>query len=191
MAKIYVILGKSSTGKDTVYRKIVEKTNVRTIRLYTTRPMREGEENGREYFFISEGELSEYERQNLIIEMRSYNTVHGIWKYVTVNDGQIDRESNEKYLVIGTLEAYKKYISYYGRSQVVPIYIEVDEKTRIHRALQREDSQKNPGYKEMCRRFLADEDDFSDEKLAEAGITGRYENYDIDICVDTIIKDML
>ena len=191
MAKLYVIMGKSSTGKDTVYKRIVEKTDVTTITMYTTRPMRAGEAQGREYFFIDEETLADLEKEDKIIELRAYNTVHGIWKYLTVDDGQINPESEEKYLIIATLEAYEKYWAYYGKEVVVPIYIEVDDRTRIHRALQREDAEQNPKYKEMCRRFIADEEDFSEEKLKMAGIDMRYDNYDLDICVDTIIRNML
>ena len=191
MAKLYVIMGKSSTGKDTVYKRIVEKTDVTTITMYTTRPMRAGEAQGREYFFIDEETLAGLEKEDKIIELRAYNTVHGIWKYLTVDDGQINPESEEKYLIIATLEAYEKYLAYYGKEVVVPIYIEVDDRTRIHRALQREDAEQNPKYKEMCRRFIADEEDFSEEKLKMVGIDMRYDNYDLDICVDTIIRNML
>jgi guanylate kinase len=191
MAKLYVIMGKSSTGKDTVYRKIVEKTDVTTITMYTTRPMRVGETDGREYYFIDEDDLAEFDRDGRIIELRAYNTVHGIWKYLTVDDGQINLETDNRYLIIATLEAYEKYLAYYGKDIVVPIYIEVDDRTRIHRALQREDAEQNPKYKEMCRRFIADEEDFSEEKLKMAGIDMRYDNYDLDICVDTIIRNML
>jgi guanylate kinase len=191
MAKLYVIMGKSSTGKDTVYKRIVEKTDVTTITMYTTRPMRAGEAQGREYFFIDEETLAGLEKEDKIIELRAYNTVHGIWKYLTVDDGQINPESEERYLIIATLEAYEKYLAYYGKEVVVPIYIEVDDRTRIHRALQREDAEQNPKYKEMCRRFIADEEDFSEEKLKMAGIDMRYDNYDLDICVDTIIRNML
>ena len=191
MAKLYVIMGKSSTGKDTVYRKIVEKTDVTTITMYTTRPMRVGETDGREYYFIDEDDLAEFDRDGRIIELRAYNTVHGIWKYLTVDDGQINLETDNRYLIIATIEAYEKYLAYYGKDIVVPIYIEVDDRTRIHRALQREDAEEHPKYKEMCRRFIADEEDFSEEKLQMAGIDIRYSNYDLDNCVDTIIKNMI
>lgn len=191
MAKLYVIMGKSSTGKDTVYRKIVEKTDVTTITMYTTRPMRVGETDGREYYFIDDEALAEFDRDGRIIELRAYNTVHGIWKYLTVDDGQINLETDNRYLIIATLEAYEKYLAYYGKDIVVPIYIEVDDRTRIHRALQREDAEEHPKYKEMCRRFIADEEDFSEEKLQMVGIDIRYSNYDLDNCVDTIIKNMI
>ena len=191
MSKIYVIIGKSSTGKDTVFKKLMENKKIKTVTIYTTRPMRDGECNGREYFFTDEEHLKEFEKQGKIIELRIYNTVYGEWKYFTLDDGQIDLSKDERYLVIGTLEAYNKFKEYYGKEAVVPIYIEVDDRTRIHRAIEREDAQDVPKYSEMCRRFLADEQDFSDEKISEAEITKRYANYDLNSCVADILKDML
>lgn len=190
MAKLYVVMGKSSSGKDTIYKELKEKTNLKSIVMYTTRPMREGETDGGEYFFVSDETALDYEKKDKIIEIRKYNTVHGVWKYFTLDDGQIMQESDNKYLIIATLEAYKKYISYYGKEMIIPIYIEVDDKTRIHRAISREDTQVNPKYAEMCRRFLADEEDFSEEKLIDAGITKRYTNDVLSRCVEEIIADM-
>ena len=62
----------------------------------------------------------------------------------------------------------------------MPIYIEVDDGIRLQRALNREKLQEQPKYAEMCRRFLADEVDFSEEKLAEAGIEKRFVNKTLD-----------
>ena len=114
-----------------------------------------------------------------MIERRDYNTVHGIWTYFTVDDGQIKLE-NQDYLIIGTLESYQKIREYYGKEVVVPIYIEVEDGERLQRALNREKEQVTPKYEEMCRRFLADAKDFSEEKLAEAEITRRFINRDLD-----------
>lgn len=188
MAKVYVLMGKSSTGKDTVYKRLMEESDsLKSVVIYTTRPMREGEEDGREYYFISDEKLNELQSEGKIIEYREYNTVFGIWKYFTVDDGQIDRNSDNKFLVIGTLEAYTKFVSYYGKDQVVPIYIEVDDRTRIHRAIMREDNEKTPKYAEMCRRFLADEEDFSEDKISAAGIGRRFHNFDLEKCVSEIL----
>lgn len=188
MAQIFVIMGKSSSGKDTIFSRLVGQADcgLKTVTMYTTRPMRDGEADGREYFFTDEEHCAQYEKQGRIVELRAYNTVYGVWKYFTVDDGQIDMESDESYIIIGTLEAYDKIRNYYGKDRVHPIYIEVDAKTRIHRALAREDSQKNPKYAEMCRRFLADEEDFSDEKIAALDIGIRFENDNLDMCIDKI-----
>lgn len=97
-----------------------------------------------------------------------YQTVHGPWYYFTANDGQINLEKGN-YILITTLEGYRKLETFFGIDQVVPIYIEVDDFDRIERALKREKEQNTPCVAELCRRFLADEEDFSEEKLDETG----------------------
>ena len=59
---------------------------------------------------------------------------------------------------------------------VLPIYIEVDDGIRLTRALEREKRQENPKYEEMCRRFLADQRDFSPENISNAKITNIFNN---------------
>ena len=181
MGKIYCIMGKRSTGKDTLFKKILgdESLSLKTIVPYTTRPVRAGEKNGVEYFFCDEKKVEELEREGRIIELRAYDTIHGIWKYFTVDDGRIDLSAHS-YLYIVTLEGYQKIQRYFGSSQVVPIYIEVEDGERLLRAIARERQQKTPQYEEMCRRFLADAADFSEEKLTEAGITRRFINKDME-----------
>lgn len=193
MARIYMIMGKSSSGKDTIYSRLKEDVilGLKPVVIYTTRPRRIGEENGREYFFSDDMQLQKYEEQGRIVEMRSYNTVQGVWKYFTVDDGQIDIQSNEKYVIIGTLDVYEKFRDYYGKEAVVPIYIEVEDKIRIHRALEREDRQPAPDYKEMCRRYVADEADFSESRLESLGIVKRYRNESLEQCVEEIAGEIL
>lgn len=186
MGKIFCVMGKSATGKDTVYQNLLAENslNLKRIIPYTTRPIREGEENGREYYFCNEEDVQKFEAEGRIVELRAYNTVYGIWKYFTLNDGNIQLEK-ENYLLIGTLEAYTKIRDYFGAEKVVPIYIEVEDGERLLRAITREKQQDVPKYEEMCRRFLADAKDFSEEKLKEAGIENRFVNVELQ---DTIVK---
>lgn len=186
MSKIFYLMGKSASGKDSIFKKIKEKMpELKTIVIYTTRPIREGETEGIEYHFVNEEKLQEFQSEGKVIELREYNTVHGIWKYFTVNDGQFDAEDN--YIAIGTLESYKGMRDYLGKEKIVPIYIEVEDGVRLERALAREKAQKEPKYEELCRRFLADSVDFSVDKLEELGITRKYFNTDMDKCVGEII----
>lgn len=190
MGKIYYIMGKSSSGKDTIFRGLKERlTGIKTVTLYTTRPVREGEQKGLEYHFVTDDVLAEYERAGKIIELRTYHTVHGVWKYATIDDGQVNLEESD-YLILGTLESYEKIREYYGEENVTPFYIEVEDGERLSRALMREKQQKNPRYAEMCRRFLADTEDFSEENLRKAGITKRYYNNDKIQCIEEIIGDI-
>lgn len=188
MYQIACIMGKSSSGKDHIYKALLEMEhlNLHKIIMYTTRPRRIGEQEGMEYHFVDDEVAKRYENSSKIIEMREYNTVDGVWKYFTVDDGKINPEK-KRYLVIGTLEVYKKFCEYYGKDKIMPIYIEVDDGIRLERALKRERKQKNPKYRELCRRFLADSEDFSEEKLSQAGINKRYLNEgDILECIHEI-----
>lgn len=187
MGKIFYIMGKSASGKDTIYKELIEKMpKFHSIVPYTTRPMREGEKDGVEYFFVDQERFDEMMDEEKIIEFRSYNTKCGIWTYFTADDGQIDLKKG-RYLGIGTLESYQKMRNYYGESNVVPVYIEVEDGERLIRAVKREKEQETPKYEELCRRFLADQEDFSEEKIKEAGISRRFENDDLDVCVRNII----
>ena len=188
MGKIFYIIGKSATGKDHIYKELLRDSSLklRPLVLYTTRPMRENEENGREYYFTDENRLEAVRREGRLIEERVYHTVHGDWYYFTADEGQI-RPDEADYLGIGTPESLRGLRRYFGEDCVVPLYIETEDGLRLERALKRERSQENPKYAELCRRFLADCEDFSDEKLREAGISRRFANNGLlDDCIQEL-----
>ena len=190
MGKIYYMMGKSSSGKDTLYKEVLKALpELKTLVLYTTRPIREREQEGVEYHFVTDEELERFEKAGKIIEERTYDTVYGAWKYATIEDGQINLAAYD-YLVIGTLESYAGMKKCYGAENLVPIYLEVEDGERLSRALSRERQQEQPKYEEMCRRFLADQKDFSEENLKEAGIVRRYYNDDKLQCLEKIIGEI-
>lgn len=191
MNRIYYIMGKSACGKDKIYKSLLsrEELELKNLVLYTTRPIRRGEVQGREYFFVDESKLQELKEADRLIEVRSYDTIHGVWTYFTADDNQMDLE-NHSYLGIGTLESYEKLKNYYGRETLCPIYIQVEDGERLQRALKRELKQDNPKYAELCRRFLADQEDFSEEKIIAAGIEKRFENIDLEDCINEIERYM-
>ena len=186
--KVVCLFGKSASGKDTVYRNLLKRRepDLKTVTLYTTRPMRDGEQEGGEYFFISEDQAEKLRASGKVIEERTYHTVYGPWTYMTVDDGQF--RENENYLVIGTLESYCSIRDYFGASAVIPVYLEVEDGLRLERAIARERTQNVPKYEEMCRRFLADSEDFSEDRLKEAGISLRFYNDDPDACTERICR---
>ena len=189
MNEIVFIMGKSASGKDRIYRELLEDKALRLnkITMYTTRPLRSGEAEGREYHFVDDDTAKRLENENKIIEIRCYDTVFGVWKYFTADDGQIDLASGKRYIVIGTLEAYDKFCEYYGNEHIMPIYIEVDDGIRLERALKREKKQEIPRYEEMCRRFLADAKDFSEENITNCHITKRFfNNTELEDCINEV-----
>lgn len=198
MQNLIYIMGKSATGKDTIYQKIKEKLDTNIYIPYTTRPQRDGEEQGREYYFITNEQFKKMLENNKVMEYRSYNTVKAngekdIWTYATIDDKQWKKQGN--FLSIGTLESYNSILKYLKEHpeknlNMVPVYISIDENERRKRAIKREGKQKNRNFKEMERRIKADNIDFSEQKLKEAGITENetFLNYDLHTCIENILK---
>ena len=188
MGKIVCLMGKSSTGKDTIYKRLLAQEILRLKRIvpYTTRPMREGEQEGVEYHFTDEAGFQKLKKEGKIIEDRAYDTVHGLWRYFTVADDSLALCQNS-YCVIGTLEAYVQIRAYFGEDKVLPVLIELDDGERLQRALGRERKQEHPRYEEMCRRFLADSKDFSAEKIKEAGNPKSFYNDSLEACLQEIV----
>lgn len=183
-------MGKSASGKDSIFRMLAgdKELELKTITMYTTRPKRSGEEEGREYFFRDEAFLLREKEAGRVIECRTYETVLGPWSYFTLDDGQIDPD-RFSYLMIGTLESYentKRYFEALGKQILIPVYIEVEDGERLLRAVKREMCETEPQYAEVCRRFLADSEDFCRERLDALGIDRAFQNQELSACKDEI-----
>lgn len=192
MGRIFYIMGKSASGKDSLYKMLVNDRELKldTVVLYTTRPIRNGEKEGREYHFCSIDFFNKMLGEKKVIESRTYNTVYGPWTYFTLDDGQID-VSNNNYIMIGTLESYEKTRAYFGAAVMTPLYITVENGERLTRALNREKLQVEPRYAELCRRFLADEEDFKQDNLDKCGITYGFENNVLEDCYKKVKHEIL
>ncbi len=166
MNKIFCLVGKSASGKDTVFKEIMKKHSDKLVSVVigTTRPMRSGEVDGKDYFFFSDDDLTSLEKEGKVIEKRQYNTMQGVWSYFTlafdISDG-LDR------IIITTLEGAHSITEFYGEDRVCVVYLAIDDKERLLRCISRESMQENPDYSEVCRRFIADQKDFSEEKIKE------------------------
>lgn len=189
MGRIICIMGKSASGKDSLFKKLMSNRQLalKNIVPYTTRPIRHGEREGVEYHFVDEEAFQELKRTGKILEDRAYQTVHGLWRYFTVADEQLDPARGD-FCMIGTLEAYVSIRNFFGEKQVLPVLIQLDDGERLQRALDRERSEGKPRYEEMCRRFLADSEDFSEEKIRQAGITRRFSNDDLEQCLAEVTE---
>mgnify|MGYP001065856139 FL=1 len=187
MGKIVYLMGKSSTGKDTIYKKLLQESSFGLQRVipYTTRPIRIKEQDGIEYFFTDEEGFENLLKNGKVIEHRAYHTYHGLWRYFTVDDGQFHLQEHN-YICIGTLESFESTRKYFGNENVIPVLIELDDGVRLQRALDRERKQASPKYEEMCRRFLSDSEDFSEEKIRKAGIARRFYNGNLVKCLQEI-----
>lgn len=189
MNQYFCIMGKSASGKDTIYEELKKQIQIQSYIPYTTRPMRTGEMEGNPYHFVSTEQMQKWEGEGKVIEIRKYNTIEGIWAYATIQDAQWDTQ--EDMLTVGTLESYESMLFYFEENKdwrLVPIYIEIPEEERKRRALAREMKQEHPKIEEMKRRLEADNQDFTEERIASLGIPkeARFQNLDLDACVGEI-----
>lgn len=164
MSRIFCLVGKSCSGKDTLYTRILDlkQPGLHPVIPYTTRPMRKGEVDGQNYHFVTGKQLDQYLAGDQIIELREYFTTQGYWTYFTL---RFELDSDR--LLITTLEGAEALMGFYGQLAVCVVYLHVDDRVRLMRCIDREDRQENPDYAEVCRRFLADQEDFSPERLAQ------------------------
>lgn len=184
MRTIVCIIGKSGAGKDTVLNSIIDKEydRIRPVVTYTTRPKRANECNGREYNFVSQDDFNKMKAENKVIESRTYHTIKGDWTYFTCESCFADNFCN---LMIATPEAVDKLYDYFDADEINVIYLTLDDKKRLLRCIERESVQKCPDYREICRRYLADDKDFCEEKIDQYRHLFRV---DTDCSVEDIAK---
>lgn len=151
--KIYAFFGKSGAGKDTIQKWIVSHRDYETkgIISCTTRPKRDNEVGGEDYYFLTNEEFTKEVLNGNMLEATEFND----WFYGT-RISELDKDKiNVGVFNIQGIECLLDD----PRLDVIPFYVDVPDKTRLMRVLQREE---NPDCHEICRRFLSDEKDFDD-----------------------------
>lgn len=168
---LIAIYGKSASGKDTYLKELIkEYPNLNKILLATTRPPREKEIDGTDYLFIKDKEIKRDKEKYLWpIEFNG-------WTYAIVKESIKQDKIN-----IGIFNTYwmTKLFEDCGKTyDLITIEVFEADKTRLLRSLNRENS---PNCAEICRRFLADEKDFSnvDFCLAKKTFNSQYPRYDL------------
>ncbi|MBQ6661136.1 MAG: guanylate kinase [Lachnospiraceae bacterium] len=189
--KLFLLIGKSASGKDSVYSLLLQRFEGKLIGVtpYTTRPMRQDETDGLEYFFVSNQKFAAMKAKGKVLESRTYNTVCGKWTYFTADDGQIDLAKSSVLMIATPQMCLELKKSSFGDS-IVPLYIEVEDEERLMRAIWRERRQSTPNYAEVCRRYLADEQDFAPEVLEKIGIEKKYYNWKLVACAKMVGDDI-
>lgn len=173
MNKVFCLIGKSGAGKSTI-EKHLSKMNFKHTISDTTRPPRENEVDGKDYNFISKEEFERRIDADLYAEYCQYKD----WYYGTPKYSfDLDKHS---YVCTINPRGFRQLKKNLGEDKVVGIYICISDKTRLKRALDRE---RNPDCHEMCRRFLADAEDF---QSIEAECKYKIQNYDALSCARTI-----
>lgn len=171
--RIFCILGMSGTGKSTIVDCL--KNDLTLITPCTTRPMRDGEVNGEDYYFYNKNDFESLVSNNQIVGVSEYKVANGdIWKYgFSIND-----LNQNKDLILSCNPVSFNKLKELGFN-VISILIKVDNKERLKRIYNRNDNQ---GIDEIMRR---NKDDllvyrrFLHDKLV-------YNNNSIEDCVNEI-----
>lgn len=160
--KIFCIIGYMATGKDTIVTQAskILGDKVKVLVSHTTRPMRKGEKEGREYYFINNKEFLKMKEYGAFVESRKYNTkveengkiIDATWFYGLSAE---EVENNEYSIVIVDAEGYMELREKYGRDLVTPIYISAKDDIIRERALARGDLEE-----EVNRRIADDKKRF-------------------------------
>lgn len=163
MNKLMILCGGSGTGKDTLAQMIADKCDVNTLVSATTRPMRTGESEAVNYYFVDDETFDRLEMNDKIVASRKYDTEFGVWKY-GLNVDEIDSKLSKSHCVtivdMGGLEQLK---AKYGE-QIVSVYLYLDKDTRAERYVSR-DKVTFDGLKECIRRIEDDEIVFKDARF--------------------------
>lgn len=155
--KIIAICGEAGAGKDSVMQAVLKKlrtmltVNVHEIISCTTRPMREGEVEGVNYYYLTNEQFAEKVLNMEMLEATCFND----WFY-----GTALQSLDETCVNIGVFNP--DGIDALLESPLVDVtvyYVHATDKNRLLRQLNREE---NPDVDEIIRRFKADRDDFSD-----------------------------
>ena len=150
---LIVLIGKSASGKTTLAKRIKKKFNIDMVVTCTTRPMREGEEQGVDYNFLTYEEALDGIRKGEFIEYVEY-TVHGGDKWIYGTRFK-DIDINKTQVIVLNPLGYKT-VKGLLKDRVFAIELKPFELKRIFRILKRD--RKN--LFEALRRYRADKKDF-------------------------------
>lgn len=148
--KVIAICGKSASGKDTLLQRIVNQNpEVHEIVSCTTRPSREDEIDGVNYFFLS---LEEFAHKDIMGEMLEVSKFRD-WYYGTPIDGL-----NLNLINVGVFNPTGIYSLFNNdKIDLYVVLVQASDKVRLIRSLRRE---ANPDVDEIVRRYSTDKEDF-------------------------------
>lgn len=180
MYNIVVIVGKAGSGKDSILREVVKQIpTLHKVIPYTTRPKREKENEGVDYFFISPDTFATKVIMKEMIECTEFND----WFYGTGYSSLDEDKIN-----IGVFNPAAVDALCYDRDVRPQIfYIDASDKNRLLRQLNREE---DPDVEEIVRRYKTDKIDFAGIEYDFEGLITLTNNTkeDFNKCVETIVK---
>ncbi len=168
MKKFTILVGKSASGKDAVRKQILKISSYKSIISTTSRPPREGEQEGVDYYFISKDEFIELIEDGAFAEYRKYNAIDKndesvVWYYGTRKNNKYNERS--KYITILDLDGARSFIDFYGADNCRVCYIFCNDEERERRA--KEGRGKDFKQNEWNRRLEDDNKKFALKRFVE------------------------
>ena len=156
-----ILTGSSSSGKDFARDYLINKYKLNPITSHTSRPMRSGETQGKEYYFVSYNEFLEMDYMNEFVEMRSYSTLvdnkSEVWNYGTTYAELLKDNFVGIKCLVGAKAIKKAY------PETIVIYIHTDNAIREARARLRGSFDEV----EWKRRLITDAKDFPENEVTK------------------------
>lgn len=178
---IFCLLGKSASGKDTILNQVIKNGIVENIISTTTRPMRSNETEGISYHFVTKKEFLDKMTSGDFLETTRYDVaVNDDTWYYGIDGTKLDM--NKNYITIVNPDGFRQIKAKIGSENVVGILVVADDKERLIRSLMRDS---NVNCLEVCRRFLADYEDF---KNVENEVKYIIKNRDLQQSVNIVNK---
>ena len=181
MNKIVVLSAPSSAGKDYIAKKLQEKFNWHFAISYTTRPMRDREQEGKEYYFLEDNkEFEKLYNSGFLFERTEYNSHGDVWMYGL---GKKSFVNNNVTICILNPFGIRQLLESELSDRLEIFYVYCDFETRFFRALNRT-TLDDDGKIELIDRVIRDEHDFKDfhEKYGGNIINNENETDIDDIC---------
>ena len=152
--KIIAISGFSGAGKDTIAKDVAKLFDLNIVVSYTTRPRRPNEEDGVDYFFVSDNEFCTKLIKNQLVEARCYETVFGNWFYGVGKDKFLNNKIN---IIVLDDTGYEQLVKHFGHKNVTGIFIDTPDELRKERAKQQradfDEDEWNRRYQDDMKKF--------------------------------------
>ncbi|MFA5421819.1 MAG: AAA family ATPase [Bacilli bacterium] len=145
-----ILVGASASGKTEIAKILARKYGIVKAITHTTRPMREGERDGIDYFFVTKQQFLDLSKRDTFVETTLYND-----NYYGCSKSQIH---DDKAVIIDP-NGLKAFLAL-KNPRVISFYIEADEETRYGRMISRGDSVEN-----ALKRIENDKKDFVSENI--------------------------
>lgn len=139
--KIILITGYSASGKDTVCKLMEKNCGYKNIISTTTRPIRDGEVDGENYYFTTKDNFEKSIENDEFIEYREYNTILNGNKdkwYYGVKKNQIENNNDTNVIAVLDIIGLRGFKKYYNEN-IISFFIHVDDEIRKNRCYLRGD----------------------------------------------------